>query len=128
MFAIRAARAFTGRPLIAKFDRSYHGTHDGVMAGTAGVPDGGRRPRRRAAVGRPRRDRSRPCAAAKRDLAAIIIEPVQGAGGVRPPEPGFLPFLRDLAERDGALLIFDEIISFRVAPGGAQELSASGRT
>src|SRR5829696_605161 len=38
MFAIRAARAFTGRPLIAKFDHSYHGTHDGVMTGTAGVP------------------------------------------------------------------------------------------
>src|SRR3954454_5543561 len=38
MFAIRAARAYTGRPVIAKFERSYHGTHDGVMAGTAGVP------------------------------------------------------------------------------------------
>ena len=38
MFAIRAARAFTGRPLIGRFDRSYHGTHDGVMVGTAGVP------------------------------------------------------------------------------------------
>src|SRR3954447_8404660 len=38
MFAIRAARAYTGRPLIAKFERSYHGTHDGVMAGTPGVP------------------------------------------------------------------------------------------
>ena len=56
------------------------------------------------------------------DLAAIIIEPVQGAGGVRGPEPGFLPFLRSLADRHGALLIFDEIISFRVAPGGAQGL------
>src|SRR4030065_887803 len=55
------------------------------------------------------------------DLAAIIIEPVQGAGGVRTPEPGFLPFLRSFTERHGALLIFDEIISFRVAPGGAQE-------
>ena len=55
------------------------------------------------------------------DLAAIIVEPVQGAGGVRAPEPDFLPFLRALAERHGALLIFDEIISFRVAPGGAQE-------
>ena len=55
------------------------------------------------------------------DLAAIIVEPVQGAGGVRAPEPSFLPFLRDLADRSGALLIFDEIISFRVAPGGAQE-------
>ena len=39
MFAIRAARAFTGRGLIAKFDHSYHGTHDGVMTGTAGVPE-----------------------------------------------------------------------------------------
>jgi glutamate-1-semialdehyde 2,1-aminomutase len=39
MFAIRAARAFTGRPLIAKFDRSYHGTHDAVMTGTPGVPE-----------------------------------------------------------------------------------------
>jgi len=55
------------------------------------------------------------------DLAAIIIEPVQGAGGVRAPDPTFLSFLRDLADRLGALLIFDEIISFRVAPGGAQE-------
>jgi glutamate-1-semialdehyde 2,1-aminomutase len=42
-------------------------------------------------------------------------------GGVREPQPGFLPFLRSLTERVGALLIFDEIISFRVAPGGAQE-------
>ena len=60
MFAIRAARAFTGRPLVAKFERSYHGTHDGVMAGTPGVPDGHERPRRRAAVGRSRRHRGRP--------------------------------------------------------------------
>src|SRR4029079_1850221 len=55
------------------------------------------------------------------DLAAIIIEPVQGAGGVRVPDDGFLGWLRDLADRAGALLIFDEIISFRIAPGGAQE-------
>jgi glutamate-1-semialdehyde 2,1-aminomutase len=120
MFAIRAARAFTGRSLIAKFDRSYHGTHDGVMTGTAGVPGvmselvlelpwGDADGVERALRGR------------ETDLAAIIIEPVQGAGGVRAPEPGFLPFLRDLTQRHGTLLIFDEIISFRVAPGGAQE-------
>ena len=95
MFAIRAARAFTGRPLIAKFDHAYHGTHDLVMAGTPGVPN---------AIGglivelpwgdpdgietalRGRED----------ELAAIIIEPVQGAGGVRAPAPGFLAFLRAL--------------------------------
>jgi len=121
MFAIRAARAFTGRPLIAKFDHAYHGTHDLVMAGTPGVPDaiGGLivelswgDPDRIAAGLRGREG----------DLAAIIIEPVQGAGGVRAPEPGFLAFLRELCDRIGALLIFDEIISFRIAPGGAQEV------
>jgi len=119
MFAIRAARAFTGRPLIAKFDRSYHGTHDGVMAGTPGVPAAlsglvvevpWGDPEGIEAVLRGRES----------DLAAIIIEPVQGAGGVRAPEPGFLEFLRAYSERLGALLIFDEIISFRVGPGGAQ--------
>ncbi len=120
MFAIRAARAFTGRPLIAKFERSYHGTHDAVMAGTTGVPEamaglivelpwGDPEAVETALRGR------------EAQLAAIIIEPVQGAGGVRAPEPGFLPFLRAFTERHGALLIFDEIISFRVAPGGAQE-------
>ncbi len=120
MFAMRAARAFTGRPLIAKFDRSYHGTHDGVMTGTAGVPavmSG-------LVVELPWGDADGIEAALRGregDLAAIIIEPVQGAGGVRAPEAGFLPFLRSFTERHGALLIFDEIISFRVAPGGAQE-------
>jgi len=120
MFAIRAARAFTGRPLVAKFERSYHGTHDGVMAGTAGVPDvmsglvaelpwGDTDGIEAVLRGR------------EGDLAAIIIEPVQGAGGVRAPEAGFLDWLRALTERVGALLIFDEIISFRVAYGGAQE-------
>jgi glutamate-1-semialdehyde 2,1-aminomutase len=123
MFAIRAARAFTGRPLIAKFDHSYHGTHDLVMAGTPGVPDaiGG------LIVELPWGDPDGIEAALRgreRELAAFIVEPVQGAGGVRAPEPGFLAFLRTLADRLGALLIFDEIISFRVAPGGAQEVLA----
>jgi glutamate-1-semialdehyde 2,1-aminomutase len=120
MFAIRAARAFTGRPLVAKFDHSYHGTHDQVMAGTPGVPD---------AIGSlivelPWGDPDGIEAALRGregELAAIIVEPVQGAGGVRPPQPGFLEFLRALADRRGALLIFDEIISFRLGPGGAQE-------
>jgi glutamate-1-semialdehyde 2,1-aminomutase len=121
MFAIRAARAFTGRSLIARFDHSYHGTHDGIMVGTAGVPDA----LSGLIVDLPWGDPEGIEAALRRrerELAAIIIEPVQGAGGVRAPEPGFLPFLRDLADRLGALLIFDEIISFRVAPGGAQAL------
>lgn len=121
MFAIRAARAFTGRPLVARFDHAYHGTHDLVMAGTPGVPD---------AIGRlivdlPWGDPVGIEGALRgheHELAAVIVEPVQGAGGVRAPAPGFLDYLRGLADRLGALLIFDEIISFRIAPGGAQQV------
>ena len=121
MFAIRAARAFTGRSLVARFDRSYHGTHDGVMVGTAGVPG----VMSSLIVDLPWGDPEGIEAALRGregELAAIIVEPVQGAGGVRAPEPDFLPFLRSFTDRHGALLIFDEIISFRVAPGGAQAL------
>jgi glutamate-1-semialdehyde 2,1-aminomutase len=119
MFAIRAARAFTGRPLIAKFEGAYHGTHDAAVAWTAGVPAGvsdlvlelpwGDE----AGVQRALRGR-------EGAVAAIIIEPVQGAGGVRAAHPEFLRFLRDLTLRIGALLIFDEVIAFRVGPNGAQ--------
>ncbi|MFL5755531.1 MAG: aspartate aminotransferase family protein, partial [Chloroflexota bacterium] len=119
MFAMRAARAFTGRPLIAKFERAYHGTHDGVMTGTAGVPAA----MDQLVVELPWGDIDGIEAALRGregDLAAIILEPVQGAGGVRAPESAFLPFLRSFTERHGALLIFDEIISFRVGYGGAQ--------
>ena len=119
MFAIRAARAFTGRPLIARFDRSYHGTHDWVMTGTAGVPD----VMSGLVVDLPWGDPDAVEAILRgreHELAAIIIEPVRGAGGVRAPEPGFLSFLRSFTDRHGALLVFDEIISFRIGFGGAQ--------
>ena len=120
MFAIRTARAFTRRPLIARFDHSYHGTHDGVMTGTAGVPEA----LSRLIVELPWGDPDgieRVLHGREAELAAIIIEPVQGAGGVRPATSEFLAFLRSYADRLGALLIFDEIISFRVGYGGAQE-------
>ena len=120
MFAIRTARAFTRRPLIARFDHSYHGTHDGVMTGTAGVPEA----LSRLIVELPWGDPDgieRVLHGREAELAAIIIEPVQGAGGVRPATSEFLAFLRSYADRLGALLIFDEIISFRVGHGGAQE-------
>ena len=121
MFAIRAARAFTGRSLIAKFDHSYHGTHDQVMAGTPGVPDAIGGLMVELPWGSPDGIEAR-LRGREGELAAIIIEPVQGAGGVRPPDFGFLEFLRAFCDRVGALLIFDEIISFRIAPGGAQEV------
>ena len=119
MFAIRAARAFTGRPRIAKFELAYHGTHDTAVAWTPGVPDaisdlvielpwGDPDGVERALAGR------------EAEIAAIIIEPVQGAGGVRVAEPAFLEYLRELTSRIGALLIFDEVIAFRIGPNGAQ--------
>ena len=119
MFAIRAARAFTGRPLLAKFARAYHGTHDTALAGTPGVPDG----ISGLVVELPWGDADAVEAALSgraQDIAAIIIEPVQGAGGIRVADPAFLSFLRDYVDRIGAVLIFDEIIAFRIGPNGAQ--------
>jgi glutamate-1-semialdehyde 2,1-aminomutase len=119
MFAIRAARAYTGRPLLAKFARAYHGTHDTALAGTSGVPDG----ISNLVVELPWDDvngTEAALAGRERDVAAIIIEPVQGAGGVRAAAPAFLRFLRGFVDRIGAVLIFDEIISFRIGPNGAQ--------
>jgi glutamate-1-semialdehyde 2,1-aminomutase len=119
MFAIRAARAFTGRPGVARFDHSYHGTHDTVQAWTLGVPD----EVSRLVVELPWGDADgveRVLGPVERDVAAIIIEPVQGAGGVRAADPAFLARLREIASRIGALLVFDEIIAFRVGPNGAQ--------
>jgi len=119
MFAIRAARAFTGRSLLAKFEGAYHGTHDTVLAWSPGVPDA----TSGLVIELPWADPEgveRAIAGSERELAAIIIEPVQGAGGVRAAPPEFLRFLRDLTDRIGALLIFDEVIAFRVGPNGAQ--------
>ena len=119
MFAIRAARAFTGRPLLAKFEGAYHGTHDAAVAWTAGVPAGVSD----LVVELPWGDEDgvkRALRGREGAVAAIIIEPVQGAGGVRAAHPEFLRFLRDLTLRIGALLIFDEVIAFRVGRNGAQ--------
>ena len=119
MFALRAARAFTGRPLVARFEQAYHGTHDTAVAWTPGVPDG----ISELVIELPWADSEgveRSIAGRERNLAAIIIEPVQGAGGVRAASPEFLRFLRELTARIGALLVFDEVIAFRIGPNGAQ--------
>jgi len=122
MFAIRAARAVTGRSLVATFERAYHGTHDTVVAGSPGVPA----PVGELVVTLPWEDPEgidRALAGRMGDLAAIVIEPIQGAGGVRAASAEVLRQLRDVCDRFGALLIFDEVISFRASPGGAQALA-----
>ena len=119
MFALRAARAFTGRDLVATFDHAYHGTHDTVLAGSRGVPAA----TAELVLELPWADADgveRAIAGRQGDLAAVIIEPVQGAGGVRAADPAFLEYLRDLTNRIGALLVFDEVIAFRIGPNGAQ--------
>ncbi len=118
MFALRLARAFTGRPLVGLFEGWYHGTHDLVMAGTPGVPDeiGG------LTVRLPFDDLrgvERALAGKERRVAAIIVEPIQGVAGMLPASREFLDGLRSYTLAHGILLVFDEVISFRVARGGA---------
>lgn len=134
MSAARVARAFTRRELVLKFDGCYHGHSDGFLsragsglatlgiASSPGVPEAFARLTVHAAyndLGAAETIFAKHRGA----IAAIIIEPVAANMGVVPPEPGFLDGLRSLAQREGALLIFDEVITgFRVAYGGAQSL------
>jgi glutamate-1-semialdehyde 2,1-aminomutase len=132
MSALRLARAATKRDMILKFDGGYHGHADGllVQAGsgplTLGQPDSAGVPSSAAAqtLSVPYNDlvAVRDAFAAHAGLiAAVIVEPVAGNMGVVPPEPGFLEHLRVMTREQGALLIFDEVITgFRVGSGGAQ--------
>ncbi len=134
MSAIRLARGFTGRDTIIKFSGCYHGHSDSLLAkagsgaATFAIPDSQGVPGSvvEHTVVVPYNDleaveaKARECAGR---LAAIIVEPVAGNMGVVLPKDGFLQGLRDLCTKNGALLIFDEVITgFRVAAGGAQEL------
>ena len=134
MSAVRVARGFTGRDNIVKFDGCYHGHSDGMLvragsgALTQAEPDSAGVPKdfARHTLVAPYNDvkavkdlfRRRPDT-----IAAVIVEPVAANAGVILPQPGFLEALREITERYGALLIFDEVITgFRLALGGAQEL------
>ncbi len=132
MAAVRLARAATGRDLLIKFEGAYHGHADAflVAAGsgvaTLGLPDSPGVPAEiaRLTVICPFNDLAAVEAAFERHpdrIAAVIVEPYLGNAGFIPPLPDFLPGLRRLASRYGALLIFDEVMTgFRVHPGGAQ--------
>ena len=133
MSAIRLARGFTGRNLIIKFDGCYHGHSDSLLvkAGsgllTLGIPNCPGVPEATAqlTLNLPFNDGdalTRAFADYAGQIACVIIEPVAGNMGCIPPLPGFLETLREVTARDGAVLIFDEVMTgFRVARGGAQE-------
>jgi len=133
MSAIRVARGFTRRDVVVKFAGCYHGHVDSLLvkagsaATTLGVP---------SSPGVPAGCTADTVCLEFNDLAqleqlfharpgkiaCVIVEPVVGNMGVVLPQPGFLEGLRDLCRRDGALLIFDEVMTgFRIGYGGAQE-------
>jgi glutamate-1-semialdehyde 2,1-aminomutase len=134
MSAIRLARGYTGRDKILKFEGCYHGHGDSLLvkagsgATTFGIPD---------SLGVPEDLAKHTLTASYNDLegvkslarqysgqiACIIVEPIAGNMGVVLPEKEFLEGLREICNKEGSVLLFDEVISgFRVAYGGAQEL------
>jgi glutamate-1-semialdehyde 2,1-aminomutase len=139
MNAIRAARAFTGRHKIAKIEGGYNGSWDDVMVSTH--PSGEQAGDVIRPVAAPASLGLSPDSAGNvlvlpfneveaaarlieqqgEHLAAIVVEPVMGSAGMIPAEQGYLEMLREVTERFGILLVFDEVISFRIAFGGAQE-------
>ena len=134
MTAIRLARGFTGRNLIAKFDGCYHGHADSLLIksgsgvatlgipGSPGIPD----EIARLTLSLPYNDIEALQTAVDRygsDLAAVIVEPVAGNMGVILPKVAFLKKLRELTAKNGIVLIFDEVITgFRFIFGGYQDL------
>jgi glutamate-1-semialdehyde 2,1-aminomutase len=139
MNAIRAARAFTGRARIAKVEGGYHGTMDDVMVSVhPSAAEAGNRLRPRATPSA--RGLAAEASAAvvvlpfneidaaasvieanAKELAAVVVEPVLGSAGMIPAERGYLEMLREVTRRLGIVLVFDEVVSFRVAAGGGQE-------
>jgi glutamate-1-semialdehyde 2,1-aminomutase len=134
MSAVRLARAATGRELILKFEGCYHGHSDSFLSkagsglATFGISASPGVPQAVAALtlDAPYNDlaaveqifQARPG-----EIACVILEPVAANMGVVPPAAGFLHGLRELTQRDGAILIFDEVITgFRLCYGGAQTL------
>ena len=139
MFAIRAAKAFTGRNKVLKMEGGYHGTHDVAQVSVAPAltlagPDNWPVPIPSTGAFRgivdevivaPFNDMDAMrhiIEVHSNETAAIIVEPVLGSAGMIPAEVEFLKGLRDQASQFGMLLIFDEVVTFRLGYGGAQEI------
>ena len=137
--AVRAARAFTGRYKTAKFEGGYHGSHEYASVsvrppadkldpdGPTAIPEFPGQPPSvtEDVIVLPYNDlegSERIIRAHRDELACVIMEPVASALGYLPADPDFLRGMRDLTRELGILLIFDEVQSLRVSPGGAQEL------
>ena len=138
LMAIRAARAFTGKYKIAKFEGGYHGSHEYASVsvrpaadkldpeGPTAIPEFPGQPPSVAddVIVLPYNDlegSERVIREHRDELSCLIMEPIASAFGYLPADPDFLSGIRELTRRLGILLIFDEVQSFRVAPGGAQD-------
>lgn len=133
MSAVRAARGFTHRDKIIKFEGCYHGHSDGLLVKggsgllTNSIPDSAGVPKGYTETTLLARYNDRQSVEElfennKNEIACVLVEPCAANMGVVPPEEGFLQFLRDITKANGALLIFDEVITgFRLSLGGAQQ-------
>src|SRR5271167_3397032 len=134
MSAIRLARAYTKRKLVVKFEGCYHGHSDALLVkagsgvATLGIPGSAGVPEEfvEFTLALPYNNLNaveEAFAKFKDEIACVIVEPVVGNMGCVPPNHGYLEGLRAITEREGALLILDEVMTgFRLAFGGASEL------
>lgn len=132
MSAVRLARGYTGRKYIIKFEGCYHGHVDSLLVSagsgalTHGEPDSAGVPAEFAAltIALPYNDVQAVKEAFQKypgQIAGVIVEPYPGNAGFYLPKPGYLEFLRDITAKEGALLIFDEVMTgFRISPAGVQ--------
>jgi glutamate-1-semialdehyde 2,1-aminomutase len=113
MMALRGARRFTGRRMVAKLEGGFHGTAEDVMGSVH--PDLVLLPADDADAAAGILERRRD------EIAALLVEPVQGSAGMIPLDAGFLRAMREATRRLGIVLVFDEVVSLRVSHGGAEE-------
>lgn len=130
MCAVRLARAYTSRKKVVKFEGHWHGGYDSLLKGTnfpysshasAGLHEG----LMDDTVVAPFNSQAgfeRAVADIRKEVACCVVEPIPAAGGFVPAERDFLKYLREFCDKNGSVLVFDEVVTgFRVSPGGAQQ-------